>query len=1105
MISAALSPMFKIKPWKSVIVTVNGIISRRVSNKPDYIQGVIVLDSERSTRRMRRYNITFNFLILIIIFFFFLLFFKVYNNYKDTHINDFIQYGIEQTAIVAEVIKSKLHNTLTEIHGNIDHLSKEALQNYFFQIETAHSEIDSISWAESINELRELQLTQNETLQTELEKLIPQVQTESAIVLSDTIFEEGKINLLVLSYNAQTGYILSVVNFNNLVQNAMNPISFERHRGSYILDEEADILYHYQPEMIGFNVFDDFESESLKDVHKNMLASDTGHGFYVLDWILEEGVYYDKITTWNSFAIGNRVFKIAKTAELEIMNKELTKLRNSGLVLIILIFATLSILSLLNLKFQTRLLRTISNDLRAKLEIKTFEIKENEEKFKTYIENSQDLVIHIDDQFIIEYCSPSVNTILGYTPEEMIHKQLIHFIERKNAIKITNLSELKDKINSDGLISPMIRKDSTIIYIEWSISSGNYSSGRVYQLIGRDVTEKQKAERKLKKTADFRRNLLEFSAKILDGSLEEIPYQELLERTLRYIEGEVKGSILVMCEDNRYRFRASQGYNREILQRISFSEQELYDSNTSQPMIKKTFERNHMANPDTLTFLKEAGFDNPFTVMSVPIFMNNQLIARFSVDRFDSSVNFTDEDLDIASLFAQQIEVYLERQMHEKKLIEEKDKLYQLAMFDSLTKLPNRLNTEKYYQRTCLERKAKKELAALIYINVKKFKDLNAIFGRSFGDEILITIAKRLQKVLKSEEFAARFESDEFILIIPFNDRSQLINRVEAINSHLKEPYDFNQSAIVLNFKVGISVYPDDGDDLNTLFKNAGIAANQKDTLDDQITFFKKIQVKKITERMFMEQQLRTAIENPQNFEMVYQPCVRLNHKENTTNKTSLNHLEALIRWTLDDGRQIPPDLFIPIAEETGMIHKLGKIIAEKIVSQIVVFQKKAINIPVSMNLSAKELMREDIVQQLDHILKENHLTGEKLGIEITESALIENLSNSVQKLEAFKQLGMSISIDDFGTGYSSLSYINSFPIDYIKIDKSFVDRIASEENSRSIVRTIISLTESLGAKTIAEGVETKEQLKILKDLGCDIIQGYYFYKPMPASSILEL
>ena len=157
------------------------------------------------------------------------------------------------------------------------------------------------------------------------------------------------------------------------------------------------------------------------------------------------------------------------------------------------------------------------------------------------------------------------------------------------------------------------------------------------------------------------------------------------------------------------------------------------------------------------------------------------------------------------------------------------------------------------------------------------------------------------------------------------------------------------------------------------------------------------------------------------------------------------------------------------------------------------------------MNLSAKELMRKDIVKQLDDILREHNMTGKQLGIEITESALIENLSNSVQKLEAFKKLGMSISIDDFGTGYSSLSYINSFPIDYIKIDKSFVDRIGTEDNSRSIVKTIISLTESLGAKTIAEGVETKEQLGILKDLGCTIIQGYYFYKPMPASSILEL
>lgn len=1063
------------------------------------------MDSKFNKKKMRRHNFAFNLVLMILILIFFLLFFKEYNDYKASQINDFIEYGFEQTKIVAYEIENNLKDTLTEIHGNIENLTAEEIQRKYLQIETAHSEIDSIFLAKDIEELRGLQGIQKEAFQNKLNELMGLLSTEATTIVSDTFFSEDINYLMVVSSLPKLGYTLTVVNFKNLVQNILNPISFERYRGAYVLDEEADILYHYQPEMIGYNIFDDFESESLKEVHTKMLAEETGHGFYLLDWILEEDVLYDKVTVWNSFTIGNRTFKIARTADLAEMNKELTKLRNSGLILIILIFTTLSVFAILNFKFQTLIFRMISNDLTDKLEKKSAEIKENEEKFKTYIENSQDLVIHIDDEFFIEYVSPSAKTILGYTPIEMIHKQLIHFVDRKTAVKVKSLKELEELIKGEGLISPMIRKDSKIVSIEWSISSGNYASDQVYQLIGRDVTEKQKTEKKLKKTAEFRRELLEFSARILDGSLETIPYQELLERTLRYIEGNVKGSILVKGEDDRYRFTASQGYNQHILNLISFSEEELFDSNTTQPTLKKTFKRSQKADTETVGLLKKAGFDNPSAVMTVPIFMNDKLMARFSVDRFGIEKDFIDEDLETARLFARQIEVYLERQMHEKKLVEEKDKLYHLAMFDSLTKLPNRLNTETYYKKTCLDRKSEKEAAALVYINIKKFKDLNAIFGRSLGDEILITIAKRLKKALKSEEFAARFESDEFILIVPFDDKAKLISRIKTINSRLKEAYNFNQTTITLNFKVGISIYPDDGNDFNTLFKNAGIAANQKDTIDEEMTFFKKIQVKKITERMFMEQQLRNAIENPVNLQMVYQPCVRMDHNENKIAKTSINHLEALIRWTLEDGRQIPPGLFIPIAEETGMIHKLGKIIARQIASQIVEFQQSGLTIPVSMNLSAKELMRKDIVQQLDYILRENKITGDQLGIEITESALIENLSNSVQKLEAFKQLGINISIDDFGTGYSSLSYINSFPIDYIKIDKSFVDRIATEDHSRSIVKTIISLTESLGAKTIAEGVETKEQLEILRDLGCTIIQGYYFYKPMPATSILEL
>lgn len=1064
-----------------------------------------MLETEYNQKKIRRYNLAFILLILIIITLFLGLFFKIYNDFKLSQINDFIEYALSQTEIVADEIEKKLSDTLIEIHDESENLSTEEILRKDQQIQTAHSEIEGIFRGENIEDILNLGPLQTKAFQEAIKEFVVSSDSLADIRLSNAIFEEDDVFLLSFSKNPKTGFIISVINFQKLVGNTMRPISFEKFRGAYILDEKANTLYHYQPEMVGKNVFDDFESDSLKEVHQTMLEKESGHGFYLLDWVIEENVYYNKITAWNTFHVGDKSFKIAKTSELDEMNEELTNMRNSGIILIILIFTTLSVVSLLNLRFQTNLLKKISKSLKKELEEKRLEIRENEEKFKSYIENSQDLIIHIDDQFNIEYVSPSVKIILGYAPEEMLNHHLIQYVDRKKAVKITSLEELREYISSEGLTSPMIRKDSKIIHVEWSISSGNYKNGEIYQLIGRDVTEKQKAEKSLKKTAEFRRELLEFTAKILDGSLEKIPYQELLKRTLRYMDGNVKGSILIKCEDERYRFTATQGYDDQILKLISFKEGELFDSNTTQPVIRKTIERSQKTSSETLSLLRKAGFENPSAVMSVPIFMNNQLIARFSVDRFETEVDFTDEDLEIASLFAQQIEVYLERQMHEKKLIEEKDKFYELAMFDSLTKLPNRLNTETYYKKTCLERKSKKELAALVYVNVKKFKDLNAIFGRSFGDEVLIIIGERLRNALKGEEFVARFESDEFIMIIPYNDSVELIKRIKKINKKLKAPYHFNQTAITLNFKIGISVYPDDGEDFNTLFKNAGIAANQKDTLDEEITFFQKKQIKIITERMFMEQQLRNAIENPINFQMAYQPCVRIKEIETSRSEVSINHLEALIRWTLEDGKQIPPSLFIPIAEETGMIHKLGKIIAKKIITQIDDFNKNGIHVPVSMNLSAKELMRKDIVYMLGDILKENGINGDQLGIEITESALIENLTNSVRKLEAFKQLGMSISIDDFGTGYSSLSYINSFPIDYIKIDKSFVDRIATEENSRSIVKTIISLTESLGAKTIAEGVETKEQLSILRDLGCTIIQGYYFYKPMPASSILEL
>src|SRR6056297_1033605 len=354
--------------------TVNGIIFRWFSNNPDCRQGVIALDSEFNKKSMRRYNLSFNFLIFLIVLIFFGLFFKVYDDYKGSQISDFIEYGVEQTAIVAKEIEDKLWNTLVEIHMNLEALSQEDINRKHEQIANAHPEIRDVFRAANLDELKSLQLLQSDTFQKTLDNLVRLELTENVVYVSETIFDEDDIYLLSLSRDTKRGYILSIINFRNAVQNTMRPISFLRYRGAYILDEKSNILYHYQPEMIGLNVFDDFQSESLKEVHQSMQTKETGHGFYRLDWIIEENVYYNKITAWNTLRIGNRTFKIARTAELDEMNKELKNLRNSGLILIILIFTTLSVLSLLNLKFQTRLLRSISEDLKAKLEKKTREV-----------------------------------------------------------------------------------------------------------------------------------------------------------------------------------------------------------------------------------------------------------------------------------------------------------------------------------------------------------------------------------------------------------------------------------------------------------------------------------------------------------------------------------------------------------------------------------------------------------------------------------------------------------------------------------------------------------------------------------------------------------
>ncbi len=441
----------------------------------------------------------------------------------------------------------------------------------------------------------------------------------------------------------------------------------------------------------------------------------------------------------------------------------------------------------------------------------------------------------------------------------------------------------------------------------------------------------------------------------------------------------------------------------------------------------------------------------------------------------------------------------MKRKEYEEELLNEKNKLYHQAMYDYLTGLPNRRNAEETGNEMIGDVLKREGEMALFYMNIRNFKSLNSTYGRLKGDLILRMVAKRLVVNTEVPVSLARLESDEFLILVPDLDKKSLEAFGVKLKHIMEKPYLLDSVRLSLNFKMGISMAPYDGINFNVLLKNAAIAAQNSKKYDSDSMFFKKPQIKRISERMFLEQELRTAVRENKGIELFFQPCIKAD-----TGK--INHLEALMRWRKDSAEMVSPGKFIPVAEETGLIHDLGDLALQKSCYQLNVWREKGILKPVSYNVSAMELNRDDFIDRLRDVVESYHLERHMMGIEITESALIEDMQKILEKLKRIKELGLTISVDDFGTGYSSLSYINRFPLDYIKIDKSFIDELNTERSDPNpIVSTIINLSRMLGVTNIAEGVETVEQLNTLKKLGCPIIQGYYFYRPMPAEQVTKI
>lgn len=427
-------------------------------------------------------------------------------------------------------------------------------------------------------------------------------------------------------------------------------------------------------------------------------------------------------------------------------------------------------------------------------------------------------------------------------------------------------------------------------------------------------------------------------------------------------------------------------------------------------------------------------------------------------------------------------------------------KIKYLAYHDTLTRLPNRVSFEEHLAGRVARAAGDGEPLAVMFLSLDRFKKFNDTLGHMIGDQLLKSVAERLTLSLREGDAVARFGSDEFAFLLRrMKEAEDAARFARDLHSILDPPFTVEGHELYVTASIGISLYPDDGRDALGLLKSAGAALYRaKQSGGSNYQFYTADMQERALHRLALENQLRWALEREE-FKVYYQPQVNIDTRQ-------ITGMEALVRWQHPDMGLVLPAEFIPLAEDTGLIAPIGEWVLRTACAQTREWQDSGFkNLHVAVNLSPRQFQQPDLAPVVARMLKETGLDANCLELEVTESSVMKDAESAISTLRELKAMGIRISIDDFGSGYSSLSYLKHLPIDVLKIDQSFVRDMTTDPKDAAIVMAIIQLAHSLQLQVKAEGVETEEQLRFLRLLRCDEMQGYLFCRPLPVEAFEHL
>jgi diguanylate cyclase (GGDEF)-like protein len=492
------------------------------------------------------------------------------------------------------------------------------------------------------------------------------------------------------------------------------------------------------------------------------------------------------------------------------------------------------------------------------------------------------------------------------------------------------------------------------------------------------------------------------------------------------------------------------------------------------------------------------------SLLAVPIAHRGHVYGRLYLsDRIDGRA-FSEKDEEIAFSFAHSLSLVLDNAREMEELKRTQQRLDYIAHYDTLTDLPNRVLFMDRIKQAILHAHRNNGSVAVLFLDLDNFKMVNDTLGHTFGDSLLKKVAQRIRSCLREDDTAARLGGDEFIVMLPkISDVLEAAKVADKLLAGLAEPLLIDQHKIFVGVSIGISIYPVNSQDTEGLLADADTAMYHAKKLGkNNYQYFTPAMNSSAQNYMKLEKHLRRALERGE-FVLYYQPQIAVDTGR-------VIGMEALIRWKNPELGLIPPDDFIAVAEETGLIVPISAWVLKAACAQARSWQQQGWPVRVAVNLSSRQFHQvqyqrhnqHPLLEAIQEALEETGLPPDLLELEITEGILMHQLETAMELLNVLKKKGLRLSLDDFGTGYSSLSYLKQFPLDTLKIDKSFINDISTDPNDKAIVAAITVMAQQLKLDVVAEGVETDAQLEFLRELRCHSVQGYYFSEPLPADQV---